>query len=270
MGTRRRGLGDVLHYFISEEEQAAARQRAGSPAATERPPAATEPPPAEPAGPALAEDPPEPRERPAARWCVPASPARPLACSLATELAAALAHGGRSLILAPFVPAARPPRAAGVEWRALSGNSDALERELDSVAATVPVLIALPPHELPEYVARLGAERLDGLILPLDAGTGGASRALATLRGLAPRAHELVIGAVIVGADDAALATRAFERLAHAARRQLGVSIERLGEIPRDPARYRSLLRGVSLLELGEEGPASRGLRVLGSRLRAL
>ncbi len=271
MAPRRRGLGDVLHYFISDEEQAQARARSGT--------RDLEPPgPDAPGGdpelpePSLASGLREPSQLAAnaARWCIPASPDRPLSCLLATELAAALArHAGRSLILAPFVPTPRPPRAAGVSWRAFAAQPDALGRELDRVADGVAVLIALPPRELPECLAGLGAERIDGLILPLDARSDGASRALALLRRLASRAPELAIGVVIVDAADESAEAWAFERLAHAARRQLGVSVERLGAIPNDPARYRSLLLGVSLLELGDDCPAARGLEALGSRLRA-
>ena len=63
--TRRRGLGDVLHYFIPEEEQVAARARA--------------------------------RDAPAStpvRWALLSDPLRPLDRSLATDLAA-----GKGLVL---------------------------------------------------------------------------------------------------------------------------------------------------------------------------
>ena len=278
MATRRRGLGDVLHYFISDEEQAQARAR--SAARDQEPPGpdAARGDPELPGPPVLsglrersdlAEELAE-LPRNGTRWCLPASPDRPLSCLLATELAAALArHAGRSLILAPFVPMPRPPRAAGVSWHAFAAEPDALGRELDRVADGVAVLIALPPRELPECLAGLGAGRVDGLILPLDAQSDGASRALALLRQLASRAPDLAIGVVIVDAVDATAEAWAFERLAHAARRQLGVSVERLGAIPNDPARYRSLLLGVSLLELTDDCPAARGLEALGSRLRA-
>ena len=267
MGTRRRGLGDVLHYFISDEEQAQARARSAARELQRTDPAR------EPGAPPFPEPPPNelselPRTR--TRWCVPASPERPLSCLLATELAAALARpAGRALILAPFVPVPRPPRAAGVRWREFAAEPGAVGRELDRVADEVAVLIALPPRDLPEHLAGLGAGRLDGLILPLDARSNGASRALALLRQLAPRAPELAIGVVIIDAEDETAETRAFERLARAARRQLGVSVEKLGAVPSDPARYRSLLRRVSLLELADDCPAARGLEALGSRLRA-
>ena len=266
----RRGLGDVLHYFISEEEQAQARARSVTRAPEAPSPDAASGDPSEVAA-ELSELPSElsglPRTR--TRWCIPASPDRPLSCLLATELAAALArHAGGSLILAPFTPLPRPPRAPGVSWRAFAAEPHALGHELDRVADGVAVLIALPPRELPECLAGLGAGRLDGLILPLDARSDGASRALALLRQLASRAPELAIGVVIVDAEDETTEARAFERLAQAARRQLGVSVERLGAIPNDPARYRSLLLGVSRLELAGS-PAARGLEDLGSRLRA-
>ena len=70
---RRRDLGDVLHYFISEDEQREARQRRIDGGA------------------------------PPACWCLPATPERPLSCAVAVDLAVAAERNGlRAEILAPF------------------------------------------------------------------------------------------------------------------------------------------------------------------------
>ena len=81
---------------------------------------------------------------------------------------------------------------------------------------------------------------------------------------------ELRIGAIVVGAERPQLAAEIFEKLEQAARRQLGLQIENLGEVRRDPATFRSLLYGVSVLDLDEKSGSARSLLELCERLGAL
>jgi hypothetical protein len=76
-----------------------------------------------------------------------------------------------------------------------------------------------------------------------------------------------VIGAVAIGAEAAADADVALRRLRAAAERQLGIAIVPLGELARDTASFRSLLRGVPVVDLDEKAVSARSLRALGERL---
>jgi MinD-like ATPase involved in chromosome partitioning or flagellar assembly len=104
------------------------------------------------------------------------------------------------------------------------------------------------------------------VIVPIDADPRALSRSLALLRQLRGTSG-LVTGAVVVGAESSADAEVAFRRLRGAAERQLGVSIVPLGELPRDAACSRSLLRGVPIVDLDAEAASARSLRALGARL---
>ncbi len=71
---------------------------------------------------------------------------------------------------------------------------------------------------------------------------------------------------VAVGGGEA---DESLARLEGAARRQLGRHIEALGSLQRDRASFRSLLVGISVLELDAESASARSLRALGERLAA-
>ena len=68
---------------------------------------------------------------------------------------------------------------------------------------------------------------------------------------------------VLLGAPDPGTANQLFDKLAGAARRQLGLELERLGELRRDGACDRSLLHGVSVIDVDAEGDAVKALAAL-------
>jgi hypothetical protein len=236
----RRNLGDVLHYFISEEEQREARSAAQS------------------------------RERPATavarapRYCLPADPERPLACSLALELASGMTSGSATAcVLSTFAPSPLLPRVAGVRWR----ESDDLAGALAAVPRAEPVIAVERPSRLGALLGGIPVADLDGVVLPVDAAAWGLGKTLGLLRELAPAlAGRRVLG-LVVGAANSEAAASLIARLAAAARRQHGVEIELLGGLARDAESYRSLLRGESLHALGAESATAQSLRALCQRL---
>jgi hypothetical protein len=108
---------------------------------------------------------------------------------------------------------------------------------------------------------------LDGVLLPIEATARGPAQALGLLRQLGRPLPELRIGAVPVGASSRAVAREIFSKLERAAGRQLGLDVEDMGELRRDPASFRSLLFGVSVLDVDEEASSAQSLRALSNRL---
>jgi hypothetical protein len=241
---RARGLGEVLHFFIPEDEQRGARERAGLRVA-------------EPA--------------PRARWCLLAAPERPVLCALAIDLAAALASAARgTTLLAPFARPAVLPRASDVRWETcedIGGELSTLLRRLESRADERGVLLLLQPPRLRALLEHPAARALDGLLVPVDASMRGVARALGWLGSAGSGVERMRIGALLIGASDAAEADSLGEQLARAARRQLGLEVAVLGHLERDPASYRSLLLGRSVVELDSSSRASSSLRALAERL---
>ncbi len=249
---RRRGLEDVLHHFISEDEQREAREQArGTPTGRSE------------AGPAAGP----------ARWVLAASPRRPLSCSLALDLAAALSRdpapgGSETLILAPF-PAGIGARRS-TRWVTLpAGGGAALREALEAAPEDASTLALVSPEQLGSVLGGLDGSRISGVLLLVDAAAWGLTRALGWLRGCSEALAGVRIGAVVVGADDRELATDLYDKLASAARRQLGLRLESFGEIERDAASFRSLLLGVSVLDLDSAAASSRSLESLCRRLAA-
>lgn len=240
----RKNLGDVLHYFIPEDEQSEARART-----------APEPGTSAPAG-------------PAPRVCLPASPDRLLWCALALELAGALAaERGCARVEASFPTSALLPEVPGVELRAGERPPAALASALAAVPSEEPALALERPERVPELLARAG-RGLDALLLPVDASPAGVARALRMLRELAPALAGVRVCAWVVGASTALEATELGERLAAAARRQHGLAIEVAPALPRDPALFRALLRGESLHASDDgSGAGARELRALSRSL---
>ncbi len=242
---RRRGLGDVLHYFIPEEEQREAQARVQT--ARPRDPNRT------------------------TCWCLPASPERPLSCVIAIDLALAAVRGGsRAEILAPFPRHRLLPRAPEVSWHRIDladGAAHVLQQALAKGPSGSRSFVLLPPAQLGPTLRKLAPGSVHGVLVPLQATPRGPSRALGLLRQLGQAVPELRIGAVLVGATSPAQAQEIFTKLARAARRQLGLEIEDMGELSRGPATFRSLLHGVSVLELDEEGGPARSVRDLAQRL---
>jgi hypothetical protein len=239
---RARGLGEVLHFFIPEDEQRGARERAGLRVA----------------GPAAR-----------ARWCLLAAPERPVLCALAIDLAAELSSSGSgTTLLAPFGRGAVLPRASGVRWETcedIGGELSTLLRRLESRADSV--LLLLPPPRLRALLEHPAARTLDGLLVPVDASMRGVARALGWLGNAGNGVERMRIGALLIGASGTAEADSLGEQLARAARRQLGLEVSVLGHLARDPASYRSLLLGRSVVELDSASPASSSLRALSERL---
>jgi hypothetical protein len=234
----RRNLGDVLHYFISEEEQEEARNAARNRAqqATLRAP----------------------------RYCLPADPERPLACTLALELAGGMAAElGSARVLAAFEPSPLLPRVPGVRWEVWSD----LALALAAAAPDEPLIAVERPDELGALLGRLPADALDGVVLSVEAASWGLARTLGYLRVLGPALDGRRVLGLVVGAQTPTAAAELGARLTGAARRQHGIEIERLGELTRDAESYRTLLRGESLHALGEGSETAQSLRTLCQKL---
>jgi hypothetical protein len=244
-GKTGRGLSEVLHYFISEEEQAEARARRGQPESGE------------------AEAPPPPPAPAPSRWCLIVHPERPLHAALAVDLARALAGRGGSSDLVATMPRPRlVPQAERVAWRLADDTAQDVDRCLSQTSCALLVLTA---EQLERLLPQLPAGLLDGVILPIDASTRGLAAALPLLRPLRGIATSLRLGALFLGAGDAS--GPLFARLDGAARRQLGVEIENLGSLERGADDFRLLLEGRSALEADPDSSSSRALRQIARRL---
>jgi hypothetical protein len=224
----RRNLGDVLHYFISEDEQQEARSRSGSGRV--------------------------------GSIALPASPDRPVSCALALELASALAPNG-ARIVSSFAPSPLAPRVPGVTWTEVADLAGLLTDPRAERAS----LVVERPSELARLLERVAPRTLDALLLPVAAAPLGLAQALGFLRGLAPALSGRRVLVLALGAASDAAGAELAARLAGAAERQLGLRVERLGELAFDAAGYRSLLRGESLQST--PGASARALRELGAKL---
>ncbi len=240
---RPRDLGDVLHYFIPEEEQREARARALAPGdAAPRP---------------------SPR---ASHWCLAASPERPLSCAVAVDLAVACRRSGVPVrILAAFPCAHLIPRSAEIEWQTLEPAE--LAPALEGLPPSMHAFVLVPPDQLGSVLRTLPAGHLEGLLLAVDALPSGPAQALALLRGLAQPSLEIRIAAVTIGAPNSAQAAEFSARLQAAAWQQLRLEVEDLGELRRDPASFQALLRGIPVLDVDEEASSAQSLRALCARL---
>lgn len=237
----RRNLGDVLHYFISEEEQREARSAAD---------ARARPAPTSPAR--------------APRYCLPADPDRPLTCSLALDLAGGMSvegHGAR--LISSFPASSLLPRVPGVRWEV----SETLAEALASVPNELPAIVLERPTRLAALLGQIPADALDGVVLPVEHATWGLGKALGLLRELAPVLANRRVLVLVVGADSPAATAELVARLAAASRRQHGLEVELLGGLARDAESYRSLLRGESLHALEAESATAQSLRALCQRL---
>ena len=252
-GRSGRGLDEVLHYFIGEDEQAEARARSARRALETRDP-----------GPE-----PELRARASPPWCFAAQPGRLLCAALALELARAMAAPGAEPRLLATFPA-HPLLARGARsWQVLREGETVPEALARLPGAS---LVVLTVAELAVLLPTLSAGATAGVVVPVETSSRGLAQALAVLRALPRPAPELRVGALCVGsAADAADAV--FRRLDAAARRQLGLELELLGGLQRTGADYRGLLRGVSVFESDPDAPSVVALgrvrrRLEGPRLR--
>ncbi len=245
-GRAGRGLGEVLHYFIAEDEQAEARSRAGHGATVTAPSVAP--------------------------WLFAAQPDRPLGAALALDLAHALAGPGVSpQILATFAPHPLLPPTARELWRVVTigpGHSlgAILARAADDPGGTA-ALLALTTDALTELLPTLSPGTVSGVILPVDTSSRGLAQALALLRALPRPGHWLRIGVLFVGSGRGAPPEGLFRKLYGAARRQLGIGLEQLGSLERAAADFRSLLTGISIFDADPEAPSARALLRVCQRL---
>ncbi len=240
---RRRGLEDVLHHFIPEDEQREARERVQGSVA-------------------------DPAVGRRVRWCIPLRSERPLALSLAVDLGAALAGRGRAAIVAPFPSGPLIQVPSRVLWRGFDpGDAEGLTCALTELPDDASALVLLAPEQLEQALAGLAPGLLDGLLLPVDATPWGLAQALGWLRTLPASASDLRLAAVVVAASNARAADDLGARLCAAARRQLRLELEWLGEVARDPASFRALLHGVPVVELDAGARSARSLQALARRL---
>jgi len=247
---RSRNLGDVLHYFIPEDEQSAARARAREAGRDESAPATP---------------------GPAPRICLPASPERLLWCALALELAGALAaERGQARVLAAFPASPLLPEVPGVRVDARERAPGELAEAIAQAPADEPVLALERPEQLAAFLSGPQRALIDAVLLPVDGASWGVARALRLLRELAPALAGTRVLTWVVGADSGSDAAALGERLASAARRQHGLDVEVAPALPRDPALYRALLRGESV-HASDDGTSAgaRELRALSRRLGA-
>lgn len=244
---RARGLGDVLHFFIPEDEQRGARERVAARTGST-----------------------DSRDRP--RVCLLASPERPALCALAVDLAAALSAGNPgATLLAPFPRPLGAPRASDVRWEVADGSDDAglspLLHRFETLPAERTVLLLVPPARLAALLEHPVTRTLDGLLLPVDATARGSARALRWLADAGNGVGRMRIGALLIGAAGPEQAETWGEEFARAARRQLGLEVQILGNLERDESSYRSLLHGRSVVELDSASRASISLREVAARL---
>jgi hypothetical protein len=242
----RKNLGDVLHYFIPEDEQTEARARA-----------AAEPERTEEVG----------FRGPAPRVCLPAAPERLLWCALALELAGALAaERGSARVEASFATSPLLPDVPGVRLHAEPRSPAALADAVAALPSDEPAIALERPERLAELLAR--GRLFDGVLLPVDASQSGVARSLRLVRELAGALAGVRVLAWVVGASTPLEAAELGERLASAARRQHGLDVEVAPALPRDPALFRALLRGESLHASSDGGGVgARELRALSRSL---
>ncbi len=238
-GRASRGLADVLHYFIAEDEQAEARSRASHGASVAAPSVAP--------------------------WLFAAEPDRPLSAALAADLAHALASPGASpQIFATFAPHPLLPRPTRELWRVVTiGPGHSLGAILARAAGdpgSSTELLALTTTALSELLPTLSPGTVSGVILPVDRSSRGLAQALALLRALPRPGHWLRIGVLFVGSGGGEPPEDLFRKLDGAARRQLGIGLEQLGFLERATADFRSLLTGVSIFDADPEAPSARAL----------
>lgn len=239
-----RGLDEVLHYFISEDEQADARSK-------KRPKRA-----------ALA-----------GTWLMAAHPGRLFQGAFAVELARALAGDeGTAVIVSTLPPHRLLPRDPRVHWRVIKRPSadaavatalrDAVESEPDG-----PAIVLSPASELARVLGEWPDEGLRGLILPVEASRAGLAGALGALRILAGPASHLQVGVVFMGE---ASGDTFYTKLDAAARRQLGCGVKNLGNVSRDDAHYKALLHARPVVDFAPDAPSARSILELAASLSAV
>ena len=238
---RRRGLGDVLHYFIPEDEQRAARERA-------RPQATA----------------------PGFRWGLLADPSRPLDRSLAVDVASALASlSGDLEVIAPFPATGRALRWHAVEIPPNPTEAEAVRQLAEAIESADPshLLVVVPPRWARPLLSCLRPESLRALLVPVDAAPWGLREGLQRLRHAASSAAGIRVGVFLVGQDAPGAGASSLQQLERAAKRQLGIPIDGFGLVVRDAASYRALLEEVPVVELDPEASSARSVEQLARRI---
>ena len=241
-GRKRRGLEEVFHHFISEDEQAEVRaSRAPEPTTHQEPP--TE---------AVAEPAATVANNQASAWVLVAEPARPLHCWLAADLVMALPGSKHPMAIAASFEAEAPFRPPS--WQSFSGDTLRASR-------------ANPQTEQQLYVLRAGEVGTlcptvpAALLLPVDPSELGIQDALRALAALAP--HGRRVCCLVTGTPESSVEDLR-TRLQQASRREHGVEIERLAVLPRGRDDDRALLEGVSILARDPAAPIACVLQDLG------
>jgi hypothetical protein len=247
---RSKNLGDVLHYFIPEDEQSAAREKAAASAGESEPAS-------------------HPRERPAPRVCVATGPERWLWCALALELAGTLAaERGSARVEASFPTSPLLPSVPGVRVFSRQREPAELSAAIAGGELEEPLIALERPERLAALLASPAGAFLDGILVPVDASAAGVARALRVLREIAPALAGARVLAWLVGARSEREAAELGERLAGAARRQHELELEIAPPLPSDPALFQALLHGESV-HVRDDGTSAgaRELRALSLRL---
>ena len=230
---RRRGLEEVFHFFISEEEQREIRARSGS-------------------------------DAPVVRWCIAANPTRPLSGALVRDLAVVLARLGRPVhVFAPFE--ATFEAGAGVMWNSGKGPLQ-LYRALREVPPDSSLLAIESATQIARWIEELRHDditQIDALILPIEAAEWGIVEAHASITELAAAAQSLRVAGVVLSAIDAKFAHALFGRVAGWAHSEFGLELELAGSLDRDGASFRSLLQGIPLTEIDPTAASAQSLERL-------
>ena len=241
---RRRGLADVFHYFIPEEEQRKPPVRA--------------------------------RGR-ASRWVLLADPDRPLERSLVLDLVSALRTEAAGLtVFAPFGPPAAWEPPPDTLWRVTPPPCAAeTAADLEPIAQAIReadpawALLAVVTPACAGALVRAAKGALDAVLVPVEAASWGIPEALARIRRLVSADGSLRIGVLLLGDERSRVDLGPLRQLEGAVRRQFRAAVEPLGAILRDRASYRALLADVPVLALDPEAPSSESLRALARRMLA-
>lgn len=254
MAARSRGLEDVLHFFIPEDEQRRARasRRLAS----------------------SGRDGSKSRKGAFSGGCyvLAADPRRPLAAALAVDLITALGAPGAGRKILSVEPPPIPWRDSGaVPWRQVltpGAARSALAREPEDRTC----LLALAPRELSEWLPALGPpDCVDGLLLAIEAGERSFETLRSVLSEVSRRVANLApvrwIGAIAMGAADPEIGQQSLHRAAELTRSILGRELRQLGGFPHDRATNRSLLRGQPIFEVDANSASARCLRQIALEL---
>ncbi|MFQ5698267.1 MAG: MinD/ParA family protein [Myxococcota bacterium] len=272
MATRSRGLEDVLHFFIPEDEQRRARAARRSEDARS---AGLDSDGSSARG-SHAEGDADSGRRPSkvGRWVLAADPRRPLSAALAVDLVTALQRNGAPSEILSATPPPLPWRdSRAVSWTRVA-SPHAARSALGDRRQGGTRLLALAPQALPEWLPALGPSVCtDGLLLAVDASPRSLDAMRSALQEVSRRAGDASaipwIGAIAMGAADPEIGRRALRQAAELTRGILGRDLRKLGGFPHDRASFRSLLQGQPVFEVDSNAASARCLRRIALALEA-